>query len=117
MKNSSSKVVFFARDLGTSLVGDDECDGDLLVLSGCDAGNGIINADGDLWKTQRKAGLRFFGNSNLKDFIDLVLPSYLADTEHRLDTAVETSKPVDLQQIFLELTTRLMGQMAYDVSR
>ncbi|KAI4178751.1 MAG: hypothetical protein L6R41_008234 [Letrouitia leprolyta] len=79
------------------------------------AGNGIINADGDLWKVQRKAGLRFFSNSNLKRFLTKALPSILDDTERSLDKAVDSAKIVDMQQIFLELTTRFMGQVAYDM--
>ena len=79
-------------------------------------GNGIINADGDLWKIQRKAGLRFFSNANLKEFIDQILPPYLHDLEEQLDAIARSSGVVDLQELFLELTTRLMGQMAYDVS-
>ena len=79
-------------------------------------GNGIINADGDLWKIQRKAGLRFFSNSNLKSFIDDTLPPLLEDTKQLLDQAVVSGETVDLQATFLELTTRLMGKFAYDVS-
>ena len=79
-------------------------------------GNGIINADGELWRIQRKAGLRFFNNANLKTFINDILPPVLADTKHDLDKASDTDVVLDLQQILLELTTRLMGKMAYDVS-
>lgn len=79
------------------------------------AGNGIINADGDLWRVQRKAGLRFFSNANLKIFLDEALPPILGDTERFLDGAVKGGEIVDMQEVFLELTTRLMGKMAYDV--
>ena len=78
-------------------------------------GNGIINADGDLWRIQRKAGLRFFSNANLKVFINDTLPPILRDTERRLDAAALASEAVDMQEIFLDMTTRLMGNMAYDV--
>ena len=78
-------------------------------------GNGIINADGDLWRIQRKAGLRFFSNANLKTFIEHILPPILADTEERLDDASRKGSVVDLQIVLLDLTTRLMGSMAYGV--
>lgn len=88
----------------------------MLVLMGVGGvGNGIINADGELWKIQRKAGLRFFGSANLKHFIDKILPPILADTVRLLDDASKDGRSVDLQSVFLELTTRLMGVMAYDV--
>ena len=80
-----------------------------------DQGNGIINADGPLWKIQRKAGLRFFNSANLKTFIEDVLPPILADTEEYLDNASRKDSVVDLQKVLLDLTTRLMGNMAYDV--
>lgn len=86
-----------------------------LLLTNNFKGNGIINADGELWKIQRKAGLRFFNNANLKTFIDEILPPVLADTERTLEEAAQESSLVDLQSILLELTTRLMGNMAYDV--
>ncbi|CAF9917203.1 hypothetical protein IMSHALPRED_003501 [Imshaugia aleurites] len=78
-------------------------------------GSGIINADGELWKTQRKAGLRFFSNANLKTFIEDVLPPILADTEESLDDASRRGNVIDLQTVLLDLTTRLMGNMAYDM--
>ncbi|KAL8800626.1 MAG: hypothetical protein Q9182_005039 [Xanthomendoza sp. 2 TL-2023] len=78
-------------------------------------GDGIINADGELWRIQRKAGLRFFSNANLKTFIDEALPPILDDTERFLDHAVDRQAIVDIQEVCLELTTRLMGKVAYDV--
>jgi len=80
-------------------------------------GNGIINADGELWRIQRKAGLRFFSNANLKTFINDILPPLLAETKRDLDEASRTGAVIDLQNVLLELTTRLIGKMAYDVSR
>ncbi|MCJ1282269.1 hypothetical protein MMC26_001592 [Xylographa opegraphella] len=78
-------------------------------------GNGIINADGELWRIQRKAGLRFFSNTNLKTFINEILPPLLANTKYDLDAALYDGAVLDLQHVLLELTTRLMGKMAYDM--
>ena len=78
-------------------------------------GHGILNADGQLWRVQRKAGLRFFSNSNLQHFIDHMLPPLLDDMHFRLEKAAVDTSIVDLQAEFLELTTRLMGKIAYDV--
>ena len=79
-------------------------------------GNGIINVEGELWKIQRKSGIRFLNNTNLKTLLDQVLPRYLGDVEKLLNKAAETKMVVDLQGVLLELTTRLMGEMAYNVS-
>ena len=47
--------------------------------------------------------------------IDAVMPPIIADTEKLLDAAATNATLVDLQSVLLELTTRLMGNMAYDV--
>ena len=79
------------------------------------AANGILNSDGELWRIQRKAGLRFFSNTNLKYFIDDVLPPLVEKLNDRLRAAAETDATIDLQGELLDLTTRLMGKIAYDV--
>ncbi|THV45019.1 hypothetical protein BGAL_0542g00060 [Botrytis galanthina] len=77
-------------------------------------GNGIINADGDLWKVQRKAGLNFLNASNLKVLTDVALPKYLEETLAQLRIA-ENGKTINLEAVFHEFTTKLMGRMAYDM--
>jgi hypothetical protein len=79
-------------------------------------GNGIINADGELWKVLRKAGLHFLSAANLKVLTDVALPRYLLDSIKVLEETPEGSS-IDLEGVFLELNTQLMGKMAYDVSR
>lgn len=78
-------------------------------------GNGIINSDGHNWKVQRKAGLHFMSNANLRVLTDVVLPKYLEEMVTKLDAAALSGMLVDLEVVFLELTTQLMGRMAYDV--
>jgi hypothetical protein len=45
---------------------------------------------------------------------DIALPKYLKDTIVILEKAVDGTE-IDLEAIFHELTTQLMGRMAYDV--
>jgi hypothetical protein len=78
-------------------------------------GYGIINADGELWRAQRKAGLHFLNTPNLKVLTDVVLPGYLKDVINFLRSK-GPEELVDLNNVFHEVTTQLMGQMAYDVS-
>lgn len=79
------------------------------------AGNGIINASGDLWKTQRKAGLKFFSGNNLEIMVEEVLPeAYLRMRSQMLEHA-KAGTLVDMQSIFLDFTSFVMGHMAYDV--
>lgn len=78
-------------------------------------GHGIINVDGDLWRAQRKAGLAFLNTANLRVLTDVALPQYLARAVARLaDTSAEGAV-VDLQALFHDLTSQLMGKMAYNM--
>lgn len=78
-------------------------------------GNGIINADGDLWKAQRKAGSHFLSSSNLRVLTDVALPRYLSRTVAHLESRGNDGGTVDLQLVFHEITSLLMGRMAYDM--
>ncbi|KAJ8104630.1 hypothetical protein ONZ43_g7759 [Nemania bipapillata] len=78
-------------------------------------GNGIINADGELWKAQRKAGTHFLNTSNLRVLTDVALPRYLNRTVEHLKAQVKNANIVDLQLVFHEITSLLMGKMAYDM--
>lgn len=77
-------------------------------------GKGIINADGEMWKVQRKAGLHFLSTSNIKVLTEVALPKYLDETIAALRES--EGKTIDLEAVFHELNTQLMGRMAYDVS-
>jgi len=77
-------------------------------------GNGIINSDGELWKVQRKAGMQFLNNTNLKILTDVALPRYLRSSIEYLRKRGK-EKIIDLEGVMLELTTQIMGRMAYDV--
>ncbi|KAI8950304.1 cytochrome P450 [Xylaria longipes] len=78
-------------------------------------GNGIINADGELWKAQRKAGLHFLNIPNLRVLTDVALPRYLNRSINHLRMRAKEGKIVDLQLVFHEITSLLMGKMAYDM--
>lgn len=68
-----------------------------------------------MWKVQRRAGLHFLSNANLKVLTDVALPQYLKQAVEDLRGAKDQSI-VDLDAVFHELTTQIMGKMAYDVS-
>lgn len=78
-------------------------------------GNGIINASGDLWKAQRKAGLKFFSGNNLDIMVDEVLPEAYSRIRSRLLKHAKDGTVVDMQSVFLDFTSFVMGHMAYDV--
>ncbi|KAG9251257.1 cytochrome P450 [Emericellopsis atlantica] len=72
-------------------------------------GNGIINTDGEAWRVQRKAGLGFLSKNNLRILTDVALPRFLEEACETLDV----EKEVDLQEVIHEVTTQIMGRMAY----
>ncbi|KAI0178649.1 cytochrome P450 [Hypoxylon sp. FL1284] len=78
-------------------------------------GNGIINVDGELWKAQRKAGLAFLNASNLRVLTDVALPRYLGQAVKHLNEKTHDGTVVDLQVIFHEITSQIMGKMAYNM--
>lgn len=78
-------------------------------------GGGIINSDGDLWKVQRKAGLSFLNVQNLQVLTDIALPKYLSQSINLLKQKGDDGTSVDLQTVFHEITSQLMGKMAYNM--
>lgn len=71
-----------------------------------------------MWKAQRKAGLKFFGGATLDSMVEDVLPEvYLSETglRQQLLQASKDNRIVDMQKLFLDLTTTVVGYMAYDV--
>ncbi|KAK4238471.1 cytochrome P450 86B1 [Achaetomium macrosporum] len=77
-------------------------------------GNGIINADGNFWKLQRKAGSAFLNTANIRVLTEVALPQYLFESIQDMEPSIG-SGVVDLQHVFHEITTKLMGQMAYNM--
>ncbi|EPS44780.1 hypothetical protein H072_1233 [Dactylellina haptotyla CBS 200.50] len=75
--------------------------------------HGIINASGQLWKTQRKAGNRFFAGSHLQVLVDEVFPKFWEKARDELNEAAETGRVVDMEELYLEFTTRVMGRVAF----
>lgn len=76
-------------------------------------GHGIINVDGEAWRRQRKAGLAFLSSANLRVLTEVALPRYLGESLEELERRADGRTVVDMQAVFHEVTTRLMGQMAY----
>lgn len=79
-------------------------------------GRGIINVDGEPWRVQRKAGLSFLNVANLRVLTDVALPKYLSQSVASLkQRGGEEGGVVDMQYVFHEITSQLMGKMAYNM--
>jgi cytochrome P450 len=68
-----------------------------------------------MWRTQRKAGLHFLSSSNLRVLTEVALPQYLDDAVDELKEYAEDGVEFDLQEVFHDITTGLMGKMAYNM--
>ncbi|KAK4392871.1 cytochrome [Sesamum angolense] len=74
-------------------------------------GNGIFNADGDLWYTQRKSVTHLFTNRSLRDYVENVLKE---DVEKKLLPLLESAaeevegKSLDLQDLLRRLAFDLV---------
>ncbi|KAL2208078.1 cytochrome P450 [Sarocladium strictum] len=78
-------------------------------------GSGIINVDGELWKLQRRAGLQFLNRDNLRVLTEVALPRVVRESMRCLEREGEEGRVVDLQEVLHEITTQVMGKMAYDM--
>lgn len=78
-------------------------------------GAGIINVDGELWKLQRRAGLQFLNRENLRVLTEIALPKLLEQSARSLMDAADEERVMDLQEVLHEITTQVMGKMAYDM--
>jgi hypothetical protein len=61
--------------------------------------------------------LKFFSASSLDTFVEDVLPEAYQKAKSRLIEVSDSSEEIDLQAFFLDLTTRVIGLMAYDASQ
>ncbi|CAJ0546471.1 Ff.00g010980.m01.CDS01 [Fusarium sp. VM40] len=77
-------------------------------------GYGIVNVDGNLWKQQRKAGTKFFTTSMIRTLTHRDLPELLQQAVSNLHPVARGSMVVDLECVFHEITTQLIGRLAYD---
>lgn len=59
--------------------------------------------------------MAFLNNKNLQVLTDVALPQYLSQSIDYLKATAEGCRQVDLQAVFHEITTQLMGKMAYNV--
>jgi cytochrome P450 len=76
-------------------------------------GDGILNADGDLWRRQRKVGSQLLSTANLKLLADTELPTLLRESAQSLNSVANTGQAVDLDAVVQELTTKLMSKTIY----
>ena len=60
--------------------------------------------------------MQWFSKATLQKLLENELPRFYAQTRTCLEGHSEKGSTFDLQEVFLDLTTRIMGQLAYNVS-
>lgn len=76
-------------------------------------GGGIFNADGDLWKVQRKSASHVFTVNNFKETIGAVLKEELKELREILEKRAESGEEFDLQNLYYRFTLSSFMKMAF----
>ncbi|KAL6660058.1 hypothetical protein ACP70R_002180 [Stipagrostis hirtigluma subsp. patula] len=78
-------------------------------------GDGIFNADGELWRKQRKTASFEFASKNLRDFSAIVFREYSLKLSSILSQASKTGKVVDMQELFMRMTLDSICKVGFGV--
>ncbi|KAJ3226737.1 hypothetical protein HDU81_007116 [Chytriomyces hyalinus] len=79
-------------------------------------GDGIFNADGESWRTQRKLAANIFNVKNFKEHVDSVFTSQEVSFSKALEMHGRASKEFDLSDMFYRLTFDTFAQIAFGVN-
>ena len=78
-------------------------------------GDGIFNADGETWRTQRKNAANIFNVKNFRSFVGVVFADVMKVFSERLVCLAESGKAFDLQDMFFRFTLDSFCKVAFDV--
>ncbi|KAI4313691.1 hypothetical protein L6164_026649 [Bauhinia variegata] len=78
-------------------------------------GDGIFNADGELWRKQRKTASLEFASKNLRDFSTKVFRDYSLKLSVILTQASFLNKHVDMQELLMRMTLDSICKVGFGV--
>nr|XP_018624313.1 cytochrome P450 704C1-like isoform X1 [Nicotiana tomentosiformis] len=78
-------------------------------------GDGIFTVDGDEWREQRKLSSHEFSTRVLRDFSSVIFRKNVAKLAHMLSEAANSSKIVDIQDLFMKATLDSIFRVAFGV--
>ncbi|KAL3654243.1 hypothetical protein CASFOL_003924 [Castilleja foliolosa] len=78
-------------------------------------GEGIFNADGELWRKQRKTASFEFASKNLRDFSTLVFREYSLKLSQILAQASHYNQPLDMQELLMRMTLDSICKVGFGV--
>ncbi|OAY80861.1 Cytochrome P450 704B1, partial [Ananas comosus] len=78
-------------------------------------GDGIFNADGELWRKQRKTASFEFASKNLRDFSANVFREYALKLSDILCEASTDNRVIDMQDLFMRMTLDSICKVGFGV--
>ncbi|EAZ25728.1 hypothetical protein OsJ_09563 [Oryza sativa Japonica Group] len=78
-------------------------------------GDGIFNADGEMWRKQRKTASFEFASKNLRDFSTVVFREYSLKLSSILSQACKAGRVVDMQELFMRMTLDSICKVGFGV--
>ncbi|XP_052186703.1 cytochrome P450 704B1 [Diospyros lotus] len=78
-------------------------------------GDGIFNADGELWRKQRKTASFEFASKNLRDFSTVVFRDYSLKLSAILNQASLNEQELDMQELFMRMTLDSICKVGFGV--
>ncbi|KAL2635094.1 hypothetical protein R1flu_006573 [Riccia fluitans] len=79
-------------------------------------GEGIFNADGDNWRTQRKVASAEFSLKSLRDFSSESFKEYACKLAGLLAQIHDDRKEIDMQDLYMRLTLDSIGKIGFGVT-
>ncbi|KDP41226.1 hypothetical protein JCGZ_15633 [Jatropha curcas] len=78
-------------------------------------GDGIFNADGELWRRQRKTASFEFASKNLRDFSTIVFREYSLKLSSILSNASFQNQEIDMQELLMRMTLDSICKVGFGV--
>ncbi|XP_038985601.1 cytochrome P450 704B1 [Phoenix dactylifera] len=78
-------------------------------------GDGIFNADGDMWRKQRKTASLEFASKNLRDFSTKVFREYALKLSNILCQLSINNQDMDMQDLFMRMTLDSICKVGFGV--
>ncbi|KAH8551263.1 cytochrome P450 [Umbelopsis sp. PMI_123] len=77
-------------------------------------GHGIFNADGDVWKYQRKTAAHIFNVKNFRDLFTVVfVEKFKYMQNHQLNTALDSGLPLDFHDLMFKYTLEAFVKLGF----
>eukprot|EP01018_Ginkgo_biloba_P037646 Gb_34128 [translate_table: standard] len=78
-------------------------------------GDGIFNADGEMWRKQRKTASFEFASKNLRDFSTVVFREYALKLSHILSRTSLYQQSLDMQDLLMRMTLDSICKVGFGV--